>query len=443
MADGILADLEAERAVLGSILVNPELVHQAEATLRPEHFERPAHRAVFSALLTLAASGSGIDVITLREQLAADDRLAEAGGVPYLGGLLDGVPRASSVDGWARIVREKARRRAALTLAERLRQQAHAPDVETDELLDRHHAALMRLMDSGDQAVRTLDEVLPVTVKGLEEFATNGTGITGVPTGIPDLDRLTGGLKPGRLWVIGARPGRGKSSLCAQIAVHAAKRHYRVLVIGMEMPPEDVVERMLLAEADVERWDLRKSDLAWGKVLASFGRLKGLPIAFDGREAPTLAQMRASARHEKSSRGLDLVIVDYLQRATLDPHTVKSSGQWAAVGEIAKGLKSMSRSLGVPVIAASQLDAHAEEKRPTLANLQQAQSVISAEADAIMFLHPDEPEKWKEREFPLMWLLVDKHRQGALKAIQLSFEKRTTTFKAMASPAQESAAREA
>jgi replicative DNA helicase len=423
----VLADPEAEKAVLGAVIVNNGLMAQIEGSLRPEHFSLASHRTIYAAMLVLAQSGHPIDFVTLRDELTAGGMLSEAGGVEYISRLDDGMPRVENAEHWSGIVREKARRRAALALGERLASEARVDASETDELLDRHQAALMRLLDSGDNGIKHIGSVLPAAIKDLEEFGAAPGGMTGVPTGFPDFDKLTSGLKGGVLFVLGARPSRGKSTFCAQVAVEAARKGHKVLLFAMEMPPEQVAQRMLLTSAEIEKWDLRRNagkDVAWRKVIKAYGELDPLPLYFDGREGPTLAQIRASARIHQSRTGLDLVIVDYLQRVSVDP----KQERWLAIGDVARGLKNLAMSLKVPVIAASQLDATAEEKRPTMANLQQAQSIISAEADIIAFLHPEEPDKWKEQPFPVINLLVDKHRAGATLAIPLSFEKATTRF---------------
>jgi replicative DNA helicase len=418
-----LTDREAERAVLGSVLVSPEVLSSVEGVLRPEHFSDHRNRAVFAAMLTLSESGHAVDHLTIRDELQSTGSLVEAGGLAYIGTLSDGMPRVNNATGWARIVRDKAKRRAAVTLGERLTAMAQGSELETDELLDRHMSSVSRLMEASDLSVRKMDEVLPQAMKDLDEFATSPSGLTGVPTGLPDLDKLTGGLKKGVLFILGARPARGKSTFCAQVATYAAAKGFRVLVFCMEMPAEDVAQRMLLSEAEVDRWDLRigKSDTAWGKVGAAFSKLEPLPIWFDGRESPTMAQVRGAAKQQAARHGIDLVIVDYLQRCTVDPKL----DRWLAVGELARGLKSLARNLNVPVLAACQLNAEAEEKRPTLANLGQSQAIISAEADIVGFLHPEHLDKWKEQDYPVINLLVDKHRAGATGSIPLSFEKAT------------------
>jgi replicative DNA helicase len=287
-------------------------------------------------------------------------------------------------------------------------------------------------MDAGNVGVRTLAQVLPDTMRDLEAFVDAPEGLTGLPTDLPDFDRLTGGLRPGTLTIVGGLPGRGKSVLCKQLAVSAARRGAKVLFLGMEMEPKDIAGRMLLAEAEVDKWDLRvRGDSTWPKVLRARDRLLPLPILFDPRESPTLGQIRATAKQTKGSKGLDLLIVDYLQRCSLD----QKLEQWQAIGEVAKGLKSLSRSLGIPVLAACQLRAEADDKNrvPTMSDFAGARQVIQAEADLITLLHPEDGENWRDHDFPAFRLIVPKHRNGATSTgLMLSFEKATSRFLTMA-----------
>lgn len=415
---------EAERTCLGAVLVDQKAIVELEGRLRVEHFATPAHRAVYSAMLRMQAAGRSIDVVGLKDELG--DELG-IGGPVLLAGLLDGLPRVSNVAQWAGIVRSKAKRRAAVKLAERLLAQAHRSDVEIEALLDDHSAHIARLIDSEEHGVRQLGDVIPETMRKLEAYAASESGITGIPTSFPRVDRMTEGLKAGELWIVAGRPSRGKSAWCSQVAVHAGELGRRVLVFSMEMPAPAVTRRMVLSAASVDRRDLRsrgRSELAWEKVTRSASSLIGLQVWIDGREAPTLAQVRSSARQHQQRHGLDLVVVDYLQRMSRD----SKLDVWAGVAENAKGLKNLALSLDVPVVAACQLTSDTEERRPTMADLAQARQVIAAEADVIAFLHPDDPKGWRTQDFPLMHFLIDKQRDGETRGVELYFERPWTRF---------------
>lgn len=432
-----LQNLEAERTVLGAVLVDPGAMNAIASMLVPKQFSDARHELVFEAMLALYERSQPIDLVTLRDELA--DRAERAGGMAYLASLLDGLPKISHPEQYAKIILEKARRRALVTIARAAIRDASEEQHETDELLERHAEQLGRIISSRQETVRTLKDVLPLALKQLEAFASSPSGLVGVPSGLPDVDKLLGGWRPGALYVVAARPSRGKSTFVTQVTLYAASRGHKVLFFGMEMPDIDVTEKALCSDAEVDKWnDLRtrageegRASSAWDKLGRATGRLSkfGDRIWFDSREQPTIGQIRSAARQHQARHGLDLVVVDYLQRCSLDP----KYDRWEAVGNVALGLKTLARALQIPVIAACQLTSEAEERRPNLGDLAQAKQIISQEADVIAFLHPDQPGDWRKQEFPQINLLVDKHRAGATAEIPLSFEKGCSRFVCIAS----------
>ena len=429
LSEGVLFDAEAERTVIGSLLANLDPAHfeQVAATMQPRHLADQRNRAIYAAMLDLALREATIDLVTVREELQSRGELEAAGGVAYLAGLLDGLPRVSALEAWTRSVYEKARRRALRDLAARCAQATEDGAHETDTLIDSLRVDLERLVDSGARGVRSIAEVLPEAVRELEAFAMSERECSGVPTGLSDLDRLTMGLRPGALWIIAARPARGKSALCTQIATHAASEGRRVLLFSMEMPPPDVVQRMILAEARLDRWELRAQERGWSRVAAAVGQVSRLPIWFDPRESPTVAEIRATARRHRTVAGVDLIVVDYLQRLTVD----NRQDRWLSMGDAVKNLKSLARQLNVPVLASCQLNAEAEEKRPTMGNLAQSAGIISAEADVIAFLHPADLRDWRDPAIdrPAVNLHIDKHRGGPVAELPLVFDRHITRFR--------------
>lgn len=412
---------EAERAVLGAILVNNAHLSTAEEWLRPEHFSANGHRRIFAAMSRMSEDGQGIDLVSLRQRLAAEQALEEAGGVVYLGQLIDGLPDVSSVDEWAKIVHDRARRRAAKVLGERLVSLTDS-EAGTEELLDQHATAFQRIMESGDvtRATMPFKDALRLAEANIERHQGSG-GLTGVPSGLSDLDRCIGGWQRGALMIVAARPAGGKSVLCGQLATHAAKRGYRGLVFSMEMPPEAMAERMWFAEAGVNKWDLLHGGNRWEAMQTAYGRLAGLPLIFDRRESPTMAQIRAAVKRQKVHGGVDFVVVDYLQRVDFDQKLEERIG----VGRTAQGLKSLARMLEIPVIAACQLNRSSEGREPTLADLAES-GKIEREADVVMFLHPDPETKGANLDFPPVHLIVGKHRAGPTARFKLSFERKFT-----------------
>jgi replicative DNA helicase len=432
-APAAISDPEAERAVIAAALLDKAAMLTVEGQLRVEHLHTPPLRFIYAAMLDLAAAARPVDIVTTIGALRERGDLDEAGGAAFVAGLVDGVPRGTNVDAWLAIVREKARRRRAIAIASLFVEQAATrTDATTDELLDHVHAQLSRLMEGGERKTVRMGEALRDALAELERFAAAPDGVIGIPTGLGDLDRTLGGLVAGRLYVVAARTSRGKSVLCAQVAASAAAAGHKVLAFSMEMKPSQFASRMLQADAEVDRWDLRHDspsrEYAWSKITRSFGNLIELPIAFDPRESPTIAEIRTAARQHHGREGLGLVVVDFLQRATVDAKLMRDGNNWLGVGDIAKGLKSLAMGLNVAVLAACQLNADAEERRPTLANLGQSQGIISTESDAIVLLHPEDLPRWKTQPFPIVNFFVDKNRHGPCLALQFSFEKACSRF---------------
>lgn len=412
---------DAERTILGAILLDNGHLTTAEEWLRAEHFGSTANRRVYAAMCRMAEDGQSIDLVSLRERLATEGVLEEAGGVSYLGQLIDGLPHLSHVDEWARIVHDRARRRAAKVLGERLAQLADS-DAGTEELLDQHANAFQRVMESGDIARASMGfvEALGLAEANIERHMGYG-GLTGIPSGLSDLDRLTGGWQKGSLVVVAARPAGGKSVLCGQVAAHAASKGLRGLVFSMEMPPEAMAERMWFADAGVNRWDLLRNPSGWEAMQRAYGRLAAMPITFDRRESPTMAQIRAAVKRQRVRGGVDFVVVDYLQRVEFDSKLEERIG----VGRTAQGLKSLARMLEIPVIVACQLNRSSEGREPSLSDLAES-GKIEREADVVLFLHPDPETKASDLDFPTVHLIVGKHRAGECRRFKLSFEKRFT-----------------
>lgn len=426
----LFVDLESERMVLGAVVVDNAAMNALAGILVPKHFVDPKHQALWDAMLALYQRAQPIDYLTIRNELA--DRLEQAGGMAYISGLDDGMPRVTNPEQWAKHVIEKARRRAAKHFAAKFLEEINDSGFETEDLLERHQENLTRLQQARRDGVVVMRDVLPHAMKLLDAFSQSDDGLIGIPCGLPDIDRMLGGWQDGSLVIVAARPGRGKSVFMAQAAIHAASRKRQVLYIGMEMKPAATVVRMILNTAAVDRWDLRKRAgsegktyfEAWGDVAKAAGALRDFGIWFDERESPTVAQIKALAKQHQASRGCDLLIVDYLQRCELP----KGEDQWKAVGDIAKNLKSLAQALNIPILAACQLGAEAEDCRPTKQHLAQARQVIGAEADVIAFLHPPALEDWRSQKSDAMTFIVDKQRDGPTGEIALSFERRKVRF---------------
>lgn len=416
-----MIDHDAEQTCLGAVLRDNAALNELEGLVRPEHFHDPAHRQVYAAMLAMRSAGRQIDAMTLRDELG--EQLLALGGVAFVVGLEDGLPRVTNAAEWGRIVVQKARRRALVGLAEKFLQRAQDDTLSVEQCVEDHTAEVSRLIAETERGVRHVSEVQRGAQVALEQYAESKDGLIGLPTGLSRLDWMTCGMRRGELWIVGARPSRGKSALCAQIATHAASKGAKTLVFTMEMTPEQITQRMALSEACVDKHDLRRpgrvQEDAFQHLAVQWSRFEDLPLWFDGRESPSLAQIRAACRQQAQRGGLDLIVIDYLQRCSVDAR----QDRWVAVGDLAKGLKNLALSLKVPVLAACQTNADTEEKRPTLADLAQARQVISAEADVVSFLHPKDLASWRNQECrePVIQLLVEKNRNGQTGPVDLSF----------------------
>lgn len=419
---------EAERTVLGAALVEPAALDTAADILRAEHFGEPVHRRIFAAMLELREQAIRPDIVTLRQAWEGEYP------VVYLGGLLDGLPRVTDTSAWARQVLQDARRRALSALMEKGHAWSQDESADTDAVVDRVMQGLSRIHEAGAERsyVITMPEAIKDAEARLDRFVSAKDGITGIPTGLPTLDEVLGGLQGGALYTLGARPARGKSALAKQMAVNAGIAGFKVLFFSLEMLPAQVAQRMILGEAGLDRWELKyKPDQSWPLLRDAVARLKTLPIEFDRHESPTLAHIRTHVKRAKREGGCDLVIVDYFQRCEIGKEE-----RLEGLTKIAMGLKSMAQAFDVAVMLPAQLRRDAQERRPSLADIKEC-GALEHESDVVLFLHPAEvmengrrldADKAMEKEFPEVDLIVAKHREGSTRTIHTSFMRRHVSF---------------
>lgn len=415
---------EAEKAILGAIIVDNAHMNTAMDLLRPEFFTGQ-HRSIYRAMVRVSDREQPIDLTTLRDEMDRSGELADVGGTQALAGLIDGVPKAQSIAPWTAILRERALRRFAADLGRKLVTDAADGDVTTDVLIDRHQTQIQKLLETFETGhTAHIGAILKDSLKALEAFLASKHGITGVPTGLERFDNTTSGLQPGTLVTLAARPGHGKTTLVAQWAAFAATAGFKGLVFSMEMEPYQIGQRILLSDAEVDKWRLKvKSDRDsdWNKISQAYSRLGNVPLWFDGRESPSLAQIRAASARHKAKFGLDFVVVDYLQRIPVDPKVEN----WIGVGDNAKGLKTLARQLHIPVVMACQLGRGADgDAEPTFKDLAQS-GMIERESDIVALMHPTTP---MTLDYPEVALIVAKHRAGATMRLAMSFQKEHTKF---------------
>lgn len=392
--------LEMEQATLGSMLIERAAIEKAAEILRPEDFYRDAHRVIFEAVLALADRDEPVDLLTLQEQLKAQNALDAVGGTPYLVHLMDAVPTAANAEFYAHTVEEKAILRRLIDASHQIQALAHSEYEDISEVVDRAERLVFSVAQKRIGSYFTPMRPLVASVfEQIEYRSENKEATTGLATPFDDLNYMTAGLQPSDLVIIAARPSMGKTSLALGIAQQAAVRHRQTAAcFSLEMSKEQLCLRMICSEARVDAHRLRTGFLKeddWRKVGETCAILSEAPIYIDDSPDCTVMEMRAKCRRLMAEHGLGMVVVDYLQ--LMRGHRA-TENRTQEISEIARSLKGLARELKVPVVALSQLSRAVEQrpdKRPMLSDLRESGS-IEAEADVVVFIYRDTYYKMKE-----------------------------------------------
>lgn len=417
--------LDAEKSVLGAILLRPEAIQDAEGALEPKHFFRRAHQVLYHHMLALAEKQVAIDFLTLKDALLAAGQLDDIGGPSYLAALTDGVPRSTNLDHYAHIVREKAHLRALIAGANRMIVRAYAADGDATEILTDAEKELIGLADRtiarGFESARS---IAPRVLDYLESVYHRRASVTGVPTGFIELDELTRGLQPGTLITVGARPGVGKSSLLSNIVQNAALSNFKGAYFSLEMGKVELFIRQVSSLARIDSHRLQTGFIGerdWGRISQAIGELSEASFHIDDTPAVSLLEVRSRARRLKTEHGLDLLAIDYLQLMT---PSQRMNNRALEVGTITAALKALSMELRIPILIASQLSRDPEKRggRPKLSDLRDSGS-IEQDSDIVMFLHRDEEKPEAPTE-----LIIAKHRNGDTGTIKLAWFKQETRY---------------
>ncbi len=385
-------NLEAEMSVLGAILQSNEALLKCFELLQPAHFYRDAHRKIFAAAKELFLRSEPVDLITVTNDLRRRGELEEVGSAAFLTSLVEAVPTAANVTYHARIVRDKALLRQLIDVATEIVGLGYADQDDADQVLE---LAEQQIFEISEDRIRRsflpLKAILKDTFEQVEKLFDRKTQVTGVPTGFADLDMKTAGLQPSELIIIAGRPSMGKTSFALNIARNAAiDEGIPVGIFSLEMSKEQVVQRMLSSEAEVDSNKLRTGFLSesdWPKLTNAAGRLSEAPIFIDDSAAISVIELRAKARRLKAEQNIGLVVIDYLQ---LISGRLRSENRQQEVSEICRALKAMAKELKVPVVALSQLARRAEERgekgRPQLSDLRES-GAIEQDSDVVIFLY--------------------------------------------------------
>jgi len=411
---------EAEACVLGAILIDKDAIVAVAEFLRPEHFYNENNALIFQALLDLYEERKPIDIITLKDELKKRKTLTKVGGSAYLADLVNQVPTAAHVEEYGRIIRDNYTKRELISAAAKITEAAFDEGQEATSVLDRAEQAIFGLSQKHlRQVFLPVKEILAESFDRLDELHKTAGGLRGVPTGFKDLDDTLAGMQSSNLIILAARPGLGKTAFALGIAQYVAvKGKLPVGFFSLEMSKEELVDRLLVAQADIDAWKLKTGRLDeedFTKLSEAMGELAEAPLFIDDTPALTVLEMRTKARRLMAEHGLRFLVVDYLQ---LMRSVRQLENRVQEVSEISMGLKNLARELKVPVLAVSQLSREVEKrgrKRPQLADLRESGS-IEQDADVVMFL-------WREDEEDLenVELEIAKHRNGPLRRIKLHF----------------------
>jgi replicative DNA helicase len=430
-------NLEAERSVLGAILIHNEAFNHAAEVLEPRDFFRDAHRRIFEKMVQLSERNEAIDLVTLKEALTRSRELDEVGGPAYITALVDGLPRATNVEYYARIVKEKATLRNLIFASNKILASAYEAEDDPDEILDGAEHAIFSIAENRvREGFISMRDLAHQSFETIEQAHARKELITGVPSGFRDLDELTSGFQRGDLVIVAARPSVGKTALVLNVAQHVGTKEYdgrkrTVGIFSLEMSKEQLFLRMLTSEANIDGHRLRTGFLLekdWGRLSHALGTLSETKIYIDDTPGIGVLEMRAKARRLMAEHGLDLLIVDYVQlmqaRGRFDNRTLE-------LGAISRSLKGLAKELNIPILVISQLSRAPESRsdhRPLLSDLRES-GALEQDADVVVLLfRADQYPDAKPEEQGIAELNIAKQRNGPTGLVKLAFIREQTRF---------------
>ncbi|MBL8192049.1 MAG: replicative DNA helicase [Acidobacteria bacterium] len=448
------SNVDAERMILGVILLDNVTINQAVEHLKPDDFFLPSHRRIFDKMVKLYEQGQGIDPLTLQEELRRAGELDQVGGPAYIASLFDGVPRFSNIQSYVKIVKGKGMLRKLIGASNQVMQMAFDDEDEPEEILDRAERLILAIAeDRIKQGFIHIGEVAEKQLHVIEEVAAHQQLVTGIATGFTDLDYMTSGLQRGDLIIVAARPSMGKTAFSLNIAQNAAlaqdssgrmhedRQKAVVGVFSLEMSKEQLVQRLMCSQAQVDAHRLRSGMLNkddWRRLALAVGELSQADIFLDDTPGITVLEVRAKARRLKNEqKRLDLLIIDYLQ---LMSGKGRSESRQQEVSQISRELKILAKELNVPLIALSQLSRAPETRtgnhKPQLSDLRESGS-IEQDADVVMFIYREEVYKPETEKQNIAEIIIGKQRNGPIGSVELVFRKALTRFHDLSREAME------
>jgi replicative DNA helicase len=446
MAETAVADrtlphnLEAERSVLGAILLHNDAFNLAAEVIDANDFFRDAHRRIFDRMVKLSERGNAIDLVTLKDELGRAGEIEQVGGPAYIAALVDGVPRSTNIEHYARIIKEKSTLRSLIFSANKILANAYQAEEEADVILDQAEHAIFAIADGKIRdGFVSLRDLAQTSLDTIEKLHARKELVTGVPTGFTDLDEMTSGLQPSDLVIIAARPSMGKTSLVLNMAQYVGtKTDMTVGLFSLEMSKEQLFLRMLTAEARIDAHRLRGGFLGekdWGRLAQAIGTLSEAKIFIDDTASIGVLEMRAKCRRLAAEHGLHLVIIDYVQlmqgRGRFENRTLE-------LASISRSLKGLAKELSVPIVLLSQLSRAPESRsdhRPQLSDLRES-GALEQDADVVMFIYRE--EQYADKNAPpsdsqgTAELIIGKQRNGPTGIVKLAFIREFTRFENLA-----------
>jgi len=431
---GLPSNVEAERSILGAILLDNAVCNQAIELLRRDDFFLDSHRRIFDKMVVLTERLMPIDLITLSDELRRAGEFEQIGGATYIASLIDGVPRTDTIEPYAKLVKQKSMLRKLISASQQIVSLAFEEEDDADVIIDKAEQLIFQIAeDRVRQGFQYIGDVAHRRLEQIEQMAGRPEMITGVPTGFTDFDRMTSGLQRQELIVIAARPSMGKTALALNMAQYAAKNATVVGIFSLEMSAEQLVSRLLCSEARVDAHRLRTGYLnreEWARLADALRRLCETKVFIDDSAAVSVMEMRAKCRRLKAEHGLDLLIVDYLQ---LMAGRGRIESRQQEVSQISRDLKGLAKELDIPVVALSQLSRAPEQRsehKPQLSDLRES-GAIEQDSDVVCFIYREELYNPTDENQGTAELIIGKQRNGPTGMVQLAFLKEFTRFENM------------
>ncbi|MFA4966600.1 MAG: replicative DNA helicase [Candidatus Margulisiibacteriota bacterium] len=425
-------NLQAEQSVIGSMLIDKTAIVKAIENMKSDSFYRDAHRFIFESIMDLFDRGEPVDLVTVTETLRKNGKLEAVGGSVYVADLINSVPTAANFDYYARIVEEKATLRRLIDAGTQIVQNAFDQPENVDQIIDHAEKSIFNIaMKRVHEGFHKIDSVLKNVLDRIDRLYGKKEHITGIPTGFADLDNLTAGFQNSDLIIIAARPSVGKTALALNMAQNMAiKFGIPVAIFSLEMSKDQLAQRMLCSEAEIDALRLKTAslpDTGWKKLTRALAKLSEAPIYVDDSASATAMEIRAKCRRLKMEKGLGAVIIDYLQ---LMSGRGRVENRVQEISEISRSLKTLARELDIPVIALSQLSRAVEQRTdriPRLSDLRES-GEIEQTADLVMFIHREDYYNPQSERGNIAEIIIAKQRNGPIGSIELVFRKDVTKF---------------